>query len=97
MRKTVRGFFIDNETWLAQVIKAGRKDGSLAVRGNPVDEARVLLAGLEGAMLITRPMRDYLRFKSLARALISGVKGRTPATRLRARPEVQAPAAIGTA
>jgi TetR/AcrR family transcriptional regulator, transcriptional repressor for nem operon len=76
MRKTVRGFFDGNEVWIERVIKLGRKDGSLASRGNALEEARVLLAGLEGAMLITRPKRDYLRFKSLARALVSGIKGR---------------------
>jgi TetR/AcrR family transcriptional regulator, transcriptional repressor for nem operon len=87
MRKTVRGFFDANEVWLERVIRQGRKDGTLAARGQALEEARVLLAGLEGAMLITRPQRDYLRFKSLARALVSGLKGRPEAI---ARPRARA-------
>jgi TetR/AcrR family transcriptional regulator, transcriptional repressor for nem operon len=77
MRKSVRSFFDDNETWLERTIKAGRKDGTLAATSHPLEEARVLLAGLEGAMLITRPKRDYLRFKSLGRALLACIRART--------------------
>jgi TetR/AcrR family transcriptional repressor of nem operon len=76
MRRGVREFFAGNEAWLADVIRRGRADRSLAPRGTNGDEARALLAGLEGAMLITRPRRDYRQFKSLARTLIAGLKGR---------------------
>jgi TetR/AcrR family transcriptional regulator, transcriptional repressor for nem operon len=82
--KLVRDFFEGNETWLVRVLKLGRKDGTLAPANSPLDEARLLIAGLEGAMLISRPTRDYLRFKSLARALVAGIKGGPARQRRRA-------------
>ena len=73
IREEVRRFFDVNEAWLAGVLADGRRDRSLKVSG-PVDaEARVLLDGFEGAMLVARTYGDPARFTSTARRLLAGL------------------------
>ncbi len=77
MQKTVRQFFRTNHNWLESVIGYGRKAGNLAPQGSDVDAARVLLSGLEGAMLIARPMKDIDSFYVTARALLANLQRRS--------------------
>jgi TetR/AcrR family transcriptional repressor of nem operon len=73
IRDEVRRFFDVNEAWLARVLADGRRDRSLKFSG-PVDaEARVLLDGFEGAMLVARTYGDPARFTSTARRLLAGL------------------------
>jgi TetR/AcrR family transcriptional regulator, transcriptional repressor for nem operon len=71
MQKTVRQFFKANHSWLESVIASGRTAGHLAPQGTNADAARVHLSGLEGAMLIARPMKDLDSFQVTARALLT--------------------------
>ncbi len=67
----VRRFFDLNEAWLAGVLRAGREEGGLRFTGTPEEMARVLLGGLEGAMLVARSYGDPARFDEAARRLIA--------------------------
>src|SRR5262249_36179417 len=54
MRRALQAFFDANERWLAAVLDAGRRKGELKLAGAPREEARLLVAGLEGALLVAR-------------------------------------------
>ncbi len=81
MRETLIGFFDENETWLARVLERGRKEGTLTFTGSPRATARMIVSGLEGAMLVARPFGDITRFQDAARRLLSGLKSASRATR----------------
>lgn len=53
VRREVRGFFADQEEWLAEII-ADADDAELAGHDAPREVAELLLATIEGAMLTTR-------------------------------------------
>jgi TetR/AcrR family transcriptional repressor of nem operon len=66
VRAEVRGFFEDNERWLARRLDAGRAAGTLAFPGTPRAAARALLATLEGAMILVRGTADPAAFTIVA-------------------------------
>jgi TetR/AcrR family transcriptional repressor of nem operon len=72
MRKGVIGFFDENESWLTRTLEAGLEAGQLTFAGSPQEAARMIVCGLEGAMLIARPYGDIARFQSAAQQLLSG-------------------------
>jgi TetR/AcrR family transcriptional repressor of nem operon len=74
MQRAVADFFERNERWLAEVLKQGRDDGTLSFLGSPLEEARSIVSGLEGAMLIARSMGDIKRFKSAANHLLTALR-----------------------
>jgi TetR/AcrR family transcriptional regulator, transcriptional repressor for nem operon len=67
----VLAFFDHNESWLARVLEQGRADGSLHFDGRPRDTARMIVGGLEGALLVARPYGDVRRFKKSAATLLA--------------------------
>src|SRR5437764_855724 len=71
--RAVVEFFDDNETWLAAVLEGGRADHTLRFDGSAADTARMILGGLEGAMLVGRPYGDPDRFEATARTLLRGL------------------------
>jgi TetR/AcrR family transcriptional repressor of nem operon len=73
MRERVVRFFDDNEVWLARVLEAGRKAGTIRFAGPARSVARTLIGGLEGAMLVARPYGDLKRFRDAAELLIAGL------------------------
>jgi TetR/AcrR family transcriptional repressor of nem operon len=73
MRKALVRFFDDNEAWLARVIEQGRKEGSLRADGPAQDEARTIVGGLEGALLVARPFGDVRRFEAAATNLLTAL------------------------
>jgi len=75
MREAVLGFFDANEAWLSRVLEDGRAAGELRFAGSPQDAARMIVAGLEGAMLLARPYGDTARFQSAAQQLLQGFSG----------------------
>lgn len=82
MRDAVIGFFDQNETWLERVLEQGRADGSLVFAGSARDTARMIVSGLEGAMLVARPYGDISRFQAASANLLAGLApaaGRRPA------------------
>ena len=70
MQAAVVGFFDHNEGWLGAVLEQGKAEGSLAFTGPARDTARMIVSGLEGAMLVTRPYGDAARFQVAAASLL---------------------------
>jgi TetR/AcrR family transcriptional repressor of nem operon len=73
MRNAVIGFFDQNESWLENVLEQGRADGSLRYAASAQDTARMIVAGLEGSMLVARPYGDTARFQAAAASLLAGL------------------------
>ena len=71
MKEGVRRFFDANETWLVEVLVRGRERDELAFAGPPVETARVLVAALEGAMLLARSHGDPSRLRSAGNRLLA--------------------------
>jgi TetR/AcrR family transcriptional repressor of nem operon len=81
MRAIVLGFFNDQETWLSRVLEQGRREGTLHFTGSTGEAARLVVAALEGAMLVARPYGDVSRFHDAATALIAGLRSDSQAER----------------
>jgi TetR/AcrR family transcriptional repressor of nem operon len=84
MRRAIRGFFDDNEAWLARLLEAGRQAGELSFDGAATEAANALTSALEGAMLLARSYGDPSRFATAADRLLrafapsgKGTVGRT--------------------
>ena len=74
--------FIDaNEAWVEKVLADGQRAGSIAVAGPPADAARLIVSGLEGAMLVARPYGDITRFDTAAAGLLASFDAPLPARR----------------
>jgi TetR/AcrR family transcriptional repressor of nem operon len=73
MQDAVIRFFDQNESWLESVLEQGRADGSLHFAGFARDTARMIVGGLEGAMLVARPYGDIARFQAAAASLLGGL------------------------
>jgi TetR/AcrR family transcriptional repressor of nem operon len=73
MQAAVVGFFDHNEGWLEAVLEQGRDEGSLVFTGPTRDTARMIISGLEGAMLVSRPYGDAARFQVAAASLLAGL------------------------
>ena len=73
MQDAVIRFFDQNESWLERVLEQGQQHGSLQFTGSARDTARMIVGGLEGAMLVARPYGDITRFQAAAANLLSGL------------------------
>ena len=73
MRAAVIGFFDDNEAWLTGVLEQGQAAGTLSLCESASHSARMIVSGLEGAMLVARPYSDLDRFNSAADQLIASL------------------------
>jgi TetR/AcrR family transcriptional regulator, transcriptional repressor for nem operon len=85
MQRALQAFFDANERWLTGVLEAGRRRGELELTGGAREEARLLVAGLEGALLVARSYDDPRRFHDAAARLIDGVLGGSARTGSRRR------------
>jgi|ERR1700722_3147530 len=74
MQDAVVRFFNDNETWLSDVLIRGREEGTLEFAGTPSETARMIVSGLEGAMLVARPFEDIGRFQAVADQLLASLR-----------------------
>jgi TetR/AcrR family transcriptional regulator, transcriptional repressor for nem operon len=74
MQVEIRRFFDVNEHWLAAVALSGRDRGELSFDGTAAALAGLLLASLEGAMLIARPYGEVARFRSAAARLLDDLR-----------------------
>ena len=92
MQNAVIRFFDQNESWLASVLEQGRADGSLQFADSARDTARMLVAGLEGAMLIARPYGDIARFQAATASLLATLTPASEPARLNPRPATAQPA-----
>ena len=79
MRSAVVSFFDDQEAWLVGVLEQGREEGTLRFSGSASEAAQVIVGGLEGAMLVTRPYGDPARFQIAADRLLASFAADAPA------------------
>jgi TetR/AcrR family transcriptional repressor of nem operon len=79
MRTAVIAFIDANEAWVETVLAEGQRAGTIAVAGRPADAARLIVSGLEGAMLVARPYGDIARFDTAAARLLASVGAPSPA------------------
>jgi TetR/AcrR family transcriptional repressor of nem operon len=70
MQRALRGFFNDNEAWLARLMESGRQAGELSFDGPAAEAANALTSALEGAMLLARSYGDPARFVTAADRLL---------------------------
>jgi TetR/AcrR family transcriptional repressor of nem operon len=73
VQSSVLAFFDHNEEWLAHVLREGREDGTLQFTGPARDAARMVIACLEGAMLVARPRADTAHFQAAAASLLASL------------------------
>jgi TetR/AcrR family transcriptional repressor of nem operon len=73
MQEGLRAFFGANERWLTAVLNEGLRTGTFQFRESASERARVLLAALEGAMLVARSYGDPHRFKVAAAHVLADV------------------------
>ncbi|HKP20860.1 MAG TPA: TetR/AcrR family transcriptional regulator [Thermoleophilaceae bacterium] len=71
MRAAIVRFFDESETWLVRVLEEGRADGTLRLPGPAEEEAHAIVDGLEGALLVARPLGDVDRFEATAARLLA--------------------------
>ena len=71
MRGELRHYFEVNEAWLAGVLERGRAARQLHFDGAPLDVARMLVASLEGAMMLARSYADATRFGAVTQRLLA--------------------------
>ena len=76
MQEAVTSFFDTNESWLEKVLEDGCQDASLQFAGTAREAARMIIACLEGAMLVARPSGDPDRLRSIATSLLAGLANR---------------------
>jgi TetR/AcrR family transcriptional regulator, transcriptional repressor for nem operon len=74
LRRSVLRFFDDNEQWLARTLESGRREGTLRFAGPACETARMIVGGLEGAMLVARLYGDVARFESAAAAVLAALR-----------------------
>jgi len=74
MQEAVTSFFDGNESWLEKALEDGRQDGSLAFTSAARDTARMIIACLEGAMLVARLHGDPGHFQAVAASLLAGLR-----------------------
>ena len=73
MREAVTEFFDQNETWLVRVLELGKEQDALHFAGSAADAARMIISGLEGAMLVARPYGGVTRFRTAAVQLLASL------------------------
>ena len=78
MQQAVLEYFDDNEVWLRGVLEQGQREGTLRFSGSPAEAARMIVSGLEGAMLIARSYGDVARFRTAARRLMASLAAPAP-------------------
>ena len=89
MQQRVTAFFDANERWLTTVLAQGRQAGIFRFSDSAKERARVLLAALEGAMLVARSYGDPRRFHAAAEQLRSEI-GRGSGSVQRKNPRIRA-------
>ena len=70
MQAALRHYFDENERWVSAVLRAGREDDTLDFSGAPAEAARLIIASLEGAIMIAYSYGDPKRFEHAADLLL---------------------------
>src|ERR1700685_1040314 len=83
MQEGLTAFFDANERWLTAVLEDGLRAGTVAVREEAKERARVLLGALEGAMLVARSYGNARRFQTAAASVLADLAPGTQPNRRR--------------
>jgi TetR/AcrR family transcriptional regulator, transcriptional repressor for nem operon len=73
MRTELQRFFEANEVWLTGVLERGRNRNELVFTGTSVDTARVLIAALEGSMMLARSHGEPSRLQATSAHMLAGL------------------------
>jgi TetR/AcrR family transcriptional repressor of nem operon len=73
MLPSLRHFFLRNIRWLANTLGQGESQQLFVLSGKPDDQARMLVAALQGALLLARATGDRETFEQTSRVLINGL------------------------
>lgn len=73
MQESLRAFFDENERWLKAVLEDGLSKKTVAFKETPSERARMLVAALEGAMLLARSYGEPARFQAVASSVLAGL------------------------
>jgi len=73
VKSEVTQFFDANEVWLTAVLEQGRRSAGLKLAGPSRETARLMIATLEGAMMVARTYGDAERFERAAARLLADI------------------------
>lgn len=66
----LKQFFLQHAEWLSAVLVSGKSSGVLFYEGSAADHARVILATLQGALMISRSSQDTAAFDQTVSLLV---------------------------
>jgi TetR/AcrR family transcriptional regulator, transcriptional repressor for nem operon len=75
VKAEVTRFFDANEAWLAAVMQSGAQSEGLKLASPPAEAARLMIAALEGAMMLARSYGDAARFDRVGQRLLADIAG----------------------
>ena len=70
MKEEIQGFFAENVGWLTTVLEEGLTTKTVTYTGSAQAEAQSLLAGLQGAMLVSRTSATSLWFETATQQML---------------------------
>lgn len=70
MQEELQGFFAENVVWLTAVLEEGFRTKTVTYTGSAEAEAQSLLAGLQGAMLVSRSYANSLWFETATQQML---------------------------
>lgn len=73
-KREVRGFFSDNEIWLAALLESGRANGAFRFEGATAPRAASMFAAIQGAMISAYTFGDANRLQNALDWLRSTIK-----------------------
>lgn len=69
MREEVKRFMEDHQTWLASILRQGRKDGQFQLAEPPMRLARMFFNSLQGALLVKRSTGDMRQLEDVIKVI----------------------------
>jgi TetR/AcrR family transcriptional regulator, transcriptional repressor for nem operon len=79
VKSEVTRFFDANEAWLAGVLEQGQRADGMKLVGPSTEIARLVIATLEGAMMLARSYGDVARFDRAGQRLLADIASAPPA------------------
>jgi TetR/AcrR family transcriptional regulator, transcriptional repressor for nem operon len=73
LRRPLRAFFDEQAAWLAGVLDAGRRNGEFVFLGPAPRRAQLVLAALQGGLIIAHASQDVPLFDTLLDDLVTGI------------------------
>ncbi len=71
---SLNAFFEEQLEWLTSVLRTGKKNGELNYSGSAESQANLLLAALQGGLMITNATNDEAIFMSMSKTLLAQLK-----------------------